>query len=415
MSAETKNEKTTFRVLALMEAGTVSGPAKNLIEFCRRARTLGESSGDAPAAEVSLVTFHRGSKDSLTTRADEEIRTKARGPNPFVVAARAAGVEVDVIRERFRFDPRVLGELRSIVERHRPDIIQTHQVKSHFLLKLSGLWRRHPWIAFHHGYTTTDVKMQLYNRLNRWSLPTAHRVVTVCGAFAPQLTREGVRPERIFVRHNSINPNGNVDVDDDDTRALKEKLGIGGGERIIIAVGRLSREKAHVDLVNALGRLHADDPSINFRLVIVGDGPEQQAVERGAREQGINERIVFAGHVSDVRPFYALADLMVLPSHSEGSPNVLLEAMAAGVPVVATSVGGVPEIVEDEESALLVAPRDHVAMAGAVARLLNDEMLARRLSAKARSLVAAHYTPDAYARSVVELYREVWRGREAIE
>ncbi|MDT7688778.1 MAG: hypothetical protein QOE46_1537 [Acidobacteriota bacterium] len=401
MSAETKKDKTTFRVLALMEAGTVSGPAKNLIEFCRRARSLGETLEDVPSAQVSLVTFQRGGAGAMHD---------VSSPNPFVAAARAGGVEVDVIRERFRFDPRVLGELRSIVERHSPDIIQTHQVKSHFLVKLSGLWRRHPWIAFHHGYTTTDVKMQFYNRLNRWSLPTAHRVVTVCGAFAPQLTREGVRPERIFVRHNSINPNSAGGVNDDDVRALKERLGIGEGERIVLAVGRLSREKAHVDLVNALGRMHATDPAINFRLVIVGEGPEQQAVERAAREQGVNERVVFAGHVSDVRPFYALADVMVLPSHSEGSPNVLLEAMAAGVPVVATKVGGVPEIVEDEESALLVAPRDHIAMAEAVARLINGAPLAKRLASKARALVAAHYTPDAYARSITGLYHEVWRA-----
>jgi glycosyltransferase involved in cell wall biosynthesis len=404
MSAETKKDKKTFRVLALMEASTVSGPAKNLIEFCRRARTLGASADETPAAEVSIVTFQRGAEDSSTD---------APAPNAFVAAARAAGVEVDVLHERFRFDPRVLGQLREVVTRQRPDIIQTHQVKSHFLLKLSGLWRQHPWIAFHHGYTTTDLKMELYNRLNRWSLPTARRVVTVCGAFSPRLTREGVRPERIFVRHNSINPNGNAGTNAEDVRALRAKLGIDEGARIILAVGRLSREKGHADLIRALGHLRASEPGVDFRLVIVGEGPERPAVFAAAHEAGVAERLVFAGHVSDVRPFYALADVLALPSHSEGSPNVLLEAMAAGLPVAATNVGGVPEIVSDGESALLVEAHDPEGMAAALARLLKDEELGRRLASNARALVEAHYTPDAYARSLTELYREVWRNREA--
>ena len=399
MSAETSEAQPTLRVLALMEAATVTGPAKNLIEFCRRARSLGAAAGDPPAAEITFVTFQRGHAD------------EGEAPNPFVAAARAAGVGVEVIPERFRFDARVVGDLRRVVEKRRPDIIQSHMVKSHFLVRLSGLRRRLPWVAFHHGYTTTDLKMELYNRLDRWSLPAADRVVTVCGAFAGQLTRIGVSPEKIFVRHNSINLNGTPPPSAGDARALRERLGIAEGERVVLAVGRLSREKAHVDLVNALGRLRAG--GADFRLVVVGEGPERPAVESAACEQGISDRVVFAGHVSDVRPFYALADVLALPSHSEGSPNVLLEAMAAGLPVVATAVGGVPEIVAHEESALLVGPRDPEALAAAVGRMLRDEPLARRLSERAAALIAESYTPDAYARSVAGLYREVRRGREA--
>jgi len=402
MSAETNEDQKSLRVLSLMEATTVTGPAKNLIAFCRRVRTLVPAQGGPPPAEVSLVTFHRGA-----LRGGE-------APNSFVESARSSGVEVDVIGERFRFDARVLGELRRVVERRRPDIIESHQIKSHFLVKLSGLWRRHPWVAVHHGYTTTDLKMELYNRLNRWSLPSAHRVVTVCGAFARQLTaREGVRPERIFVRHNAIESNGAARPSAADTRALKARLGIPEGSRVVLAVGRFSREKGHSDLVRALGRLRAQDPSLDFRLLLVGEGPERVHVEAAARESGVADLLVFAGHVSDVSPFYAAADVLALPSHSEGSPNVLLEAMAAGLPVAATAVGGVPEIVAHEESALLVAPHDPAGMAEAVGRLLRDEALARGLAARASAVVAEGYTPDAYARSLAGLYRELWLARGA--
>jgi glycosyltransferase involved in cell wall biosynthesis len=405
----------TLRVLALMEATTVSGPAKNLIEFCRRARTLDPLPTGAPAFEISIATFHRGPAASESENGDGARRGAAdRAPNQFVAAARGAGVSVDVIPERFRFDPRVVGELRSVVARRAPDIIQSHQIKSHFLVKLAGLWRERPWIAFHHGYTETDLKMQLYNRLNRWSLPAAHRVVTVCEAFAQQLTaREGVRPERISVRHNSIKAGGFACSAGGEAAALRERFGISEGERVVLAIGRLSREKGHADLVRALGRLRRARPDIDFKLLVVGEGPERARVERAAADEGIAGRVVFAGQVGDVRPYYAAADVLALPSHSEGSPNVLLETMAAGVPAVAAAVGGVPEIATHELTALLVAPRDPAAMAESLARLLTDARLAGELAANASALVAESYSPEAYARSLFGIYRGLMAGRKA--
>lgn len=404
----------TLRVLALMEATTVSGPAKNLIGFCRRARTLDPLPDGSPAFEISIATFHRGGERGSAGRESSNGGGAARGaageaPNLFVEAAREAGVTVDVIAERFRFDPRVVAGLRAVVARRAPDIIQSHQIKSHFLVKLAGLWRERPWIAFHHGYTETDLKMQLYNRLNRWSLPTCDRVVTVCEAFARQLTaREGVRPERIAVRHNSIKVDGFTPAAaDEEARRLRERHGVKEGERVVLAIGRLSREKGHVDLVSALGRLRRARPDIDFKLLVVGEGPERSRVERAAADEGIAERVVFVGQVGDVRPYYAAADVLALPSHSEGSPNVLLETMAAGVPAVAAAVGGVPEIATHEKTALLVAPRDTAAMAESLARVLSDARLAAEMAANAAALVAAGYSPEAYARSLFGIYREL--------
>lgn len=378
----------TIKLLSVMEATTVTGPAKNLLGFAGRARAreFTEPLG-LPRVETTIVTFVRGASGA---------------PNAFVSAARAAGVEVEIIPERFRFDPRVFRELRSVVERCAPDVLQTHSVKSHLLLRLSGLGRNYPWVAFHHGYTTPDVKMRLYNQLDRWSLPSAARVVTVCGPFAERLARGGVRRERISVLHNSVAPA--AAPREEVTRALGVKLGLGEGERVILSVGRLSQEKGHADLVAALDHLRGLAPGLSFKLVLVGDGPERTRLEAEARTRGLSDRVVFAGHHADVRPFYALADVLVLPSYSEGSPNVLLEAMAAGLPVVATAVGGVPEIVAHEESALLIAPRDEQALAAAVARILSDAPLARGLAAKALELAAERFSPEAYARSVIEIY-----------
>ena len=386
----------TIKLLALMEATTVTGPAKNLINFGQRARSHEWAAAGLPRVETFIVTFDRALGEGAA---------HTGASNKFVEAARAAGLEVDVIRERFRFDPRVVEQLRRVVERRAPDVIQTHMVKSHFLVRLSGLGARRPWVAFHHGYTTTDLKMRAYNQLNRWSLPAATRVVTVCGQFARRLERAGVSAERVSVRHNSVSAPANVSREE--AEELRAAIGVTRDERMVLAVGRLSREKGHVLLVEALGELRRQNPALKFKLVVVGDGPERPRVEGAARARGVSDALVFAGHRGDVRPFYAAADALALPSHSEGSPNVLLEAMAARVPVVATAVGGVPEIVSHEESALVVPPRDARALAAALARVLVEPALAARLAARAAERAASHFSPDSYTRSLIEIYREL--------
>jgi glycosyltransferase involved in cell wall biosynthesis len=181
----------------------------------------------------------------------------------------------------------------------------------------------------------------------------------------------------------------------------------------VLTIGRLSREKAHLDLVNAFARLRHDYAELNAKLLIVGDGPERGAVEAAIKTLGIGGRVYLAGQISDVRPYYAAADVFVLPSHSEGSPYVLLEAMRAGMPLIATSVGGVPEMVADKETALLVSPRDTQAMAAAIARVLQDAQLAHQLAANASALVATRYSPEVYVRSLFEIYRSLIPGKAA--
>ena len=172
----------------------------------------------------------------------------------------------------------------------------------------------------------------------------------------------------------------------------------------------VSLKKGHLDLIDAVAHLRRLRPSLSFRLVLVGEGPDRRAIERKAAALGVEDRITLAGHRIDVRPYYALADLLLMPSHSEGSPNVLLEAMSAGIPVAATSVGGIPEIAGHEENALLVARGDMDAMANAAVRLLEDPGLARRLADSAVK-VACNYTPEAYSQALLQLYDQVLAER----
>jgi glycosyltransferase involved in cell wall biosynthesis len=287
---------------------------------------------------------------------------------------------------------------------YAPDIVQTNNVKSHFLVKLARLHKRHRWIAFHHGYTATDAKVKLYNQLDRWSLPSADRAVAVCGPFRDQLVSIGVRRERIRVLHNSAA----VQHGPFDSATVRHKFGIPRTAKVLLTVGRLSYEKGHADLLSSLGSLTRTHPDLDWRWLVVGSGPEQTRLEALARSKGLAERIIFAGQQADVLPFYAAADAMVLPSHTEGSPHVVLEAMSAGIPIVATRVGGVPEIL-NQDLAVLVPPGDETAMTDAIADLLSDSAAAERRAEAARCVLDKRFSHEAYRRELVQLYGEVLR------
>src|SRR5207253_607507 len=145
---------------------------------------------------------------------------------------------LDVISERGRFDRRIVRALRQIVNEQKPDVVVTHSVKSHFVMFRSKLWQEFPWVAYHHGYTATDLKMRFYNLFDRRSLPKADRVVTVCEAFADELaTHKRVPREHISVLHNSIRPQPRAN--ETSVRALREQLSISTDEKVILSIGRL--------------------------------------------------------------------------------------------------------------------------------------------------------------------------------
>jgi glycosyltransferase involved in cell wall biosynthesis len=364
----------TIRILAIMEANSITGPAKNLSEFARRGRETD--------LDFSIVTYNR-----------------APGDSAFAAAAKSAGIPAHTIFERRRFDTGVLSGLREIIDRERPDIVQSHNVKSHFFVRLLGIPARLPWIAFNHGYTAQSTLDQMYSQLDYWSLRRAYRAVVVCQPFARAIERRGVPRDRIHIQHNSVKPFTAPPAAE--VLAIQRELGI--TLPVVLAVGRLSAEKGHADLLEAVARV-SDPP---FQLVIVGDGPERCRLDEQIVRLRLEQRVILAGHRPDVRPFYAAATLLALPSHSEGSPNVVLEAMAAGVPVAATNVGGVPEILENERTGLLVPARDPDAMAGAIRRLLLAPETRCALADAARQEVEAHYTPEAYHQSMAAFYREV--------
>ncbi|MGE5359204.1 MAG: glycosyltransferase [Bacteroidales bacterium] len=221
--------------------------------------------------------------------------------------------------------------------------------------------------------------------LQRFGYSAAHRVVANSEAGAARLRREGIEPDRICVVRNGL------DLDQLASAPPRRR-----GYRVI-TVARLRAEKAHEVLIAAIARVRRAMPEVT--LQIVGDGPREGALRDIVAREALESCVEFLGHRDDVAQLLRASDYFVLPSRIEASPNAALEAMAVGLPVVASDVGGIPEAITDGVTGLLVPPDDPDALAGALFRLFDDPALADRLGRDGHEHVIRHYS---FARMVAQ-------------
>jgi glycosyltransferase involved in cell wall biosynthesis len=230
-------------------------------------------------------------------------------------------------------------------------------------------------------------------RLQRQAYRAASKVVANSSAARRMLEAEGLATASI-----AVIPNG-VEIPPGPGRADRSA---GERRRTIVTVANLRAEKSHETLIDAAAALRADFPDL--QVWIVGDGPRRTELERRVRDQGLQSTVQFLGHREDVPDLLAAADVFVLPSRSEAFPNGAIEAMAAGLPVVASAVGGLLDLIEHGRTGLLVEPGNSMALAGALRSLVEDEPTAARLGRAARDEIAAHYSFDRMVRAFEDLY-----------
>jgi glycosyltransferase involved in cell wall biosynthesis len=380
-----------IRALVFHENATATGVGRVALGFADAAR---HKESDLPAVDVTFVMYRRNDQQTA-----------------FASAALAVGIPVIEVPERGRWDLKVLPEIRRIVREFQPDILETHNIKSHFLVRANGLHREFPWVAWNHGYTSKDRLDRAYNQIDRWSLHGAFRLMTMCQPFSAAIQELGVPREKITILHNFVE--AYTRPREDEIFRIREQLKL-GDELLVLTVGRMSLEKGHANLLSAIALLKAVPGLPKHRFLLVGDGPEEQNLRRQAASLGIEDRILWTGFQKNVAPYYAMATIYALPSVSEGSPNVILEAMAAGLPIAATRAGGVPEILEDEKTALVVPTQNPQALAEALRNLLLSQDFRARLASTAQTQVEAEHTLHAYKRSLTKFYVEtlrMWQGK----
>jgi len=325
-------------------------------------------------------------------------------PNEFLEAARERGYLCWELEARGKVDRTVLARLRKILSERDVAVLCVHGYKAHVLGRLATRGLGIPVLPFVRGFTAENWRVCAYEWLDRQLLRRSPMVVVVSQALKETIVRCGVRPTRVAVVHNAVDLDRMAPPSGGPTRAeIKASMGLSQHVRLAISVGRLSSEKGHRYLVAAAPRIVSEVPTA--KLALVGDGAEAPGIRQQITDLGLNGCVVLAGFRRDVPALLRAADVFVLPSLSEGLPNAALEALAAGVPTVATAVGGTPEVVRHEQTGLLVPSQDPGALAEAVVRLLRDRELAGRLAREGRRLVEREFTFGRQARALEALYR----------
>ncbi len=231
------------------------------------------------------------------------------------------------------------------------------------------------------------------------------RVAAVSIAVKDALMDSGVPEAKIGLIYNAVALK-RFDPSAVDGRSARSKLGFAPDDIVVGTAGKLEEGKGVFELVRAAALLAKGRPSL--KLLFVGDGPEKARLEKEAEQLSIRDRVIFAGLRDDMEEMYAAMDIFVLPSTCiEAFGMVIIEAMAMRRPVVATEIGGIPEVVKDGVNGLLVKPGDHSALAEAMSRLMDDAELSSGLASEGRSTVERYYSEDAMGRAFEGMLQQV--------
>lgn len=325
----------------------------------------------------------------------------------FLRKSREAGHQSDVVRSDFPNGFRVINELTDRLRSLRADVFITHGYKSNLFGRPAARRAGLPIISVSRGWTGESWKVRLYDAIDRAHLRMMDHVVCVSEGQADKVRRLGVRPQRMSVIHNAARLEA-FEFPDRSHHARLHEIAGGEGE-IILAAGRLSPEKGFAVLVESAAQVLQRFPGCRF--VLFGEGAERATLERRVAELGIGDRFRMPGLRSDLDSLLPWADLVVLPSFTEGLPNVALEAGAAGVPVVATAVGGTPEVVIDGETGLLVPPGNASALADGIARLLGDPSLRANFRVTAQQWMRDRFSFEMQANAYIHLFEMLTNGK----
>jgi glycosyltransferase involved in cell wall biosynthesis len=317
--------------------------------------------------------------------------------SPVIVELRARGITVHSLRVRGRSYLATIRALRRIVAAVKPDVVHSHGYLTDVLLAVRQSRRSPPLVATAHGFTGGDFKNRLYEWLQIRSHRRFNAVIAVSGSIRDRLVAAGVTREQVHVLRNAWSSAAEALTAD----AARETLGVPGTRHSLGWIGRISREKGLDVLIRALPAL-SDLP---IWLTIIGDGGERTATEALALELGVLDRIKWVGVLPEAARLLPAFDVLVLSSRTEGTPITLLEAMSASVPIVATSVGGVPEAVSPAE-ALLVPSEDPDALAAAIRTTLANPTVARERAARARALLESSFAVAPWLAAHERIYRD---------
>jgi glycosyltransferase involved in cell wall biosynthesis len=380
----------------------------------RVVRVIARLNMGGPALHVAYLTAglrERGYETTLVAG------TLAKGEDSMAFVADELGVPVERVealqREISPFrDMLAILRLARIIRRVRPEILHTHTAKAGAVGRIAAMLAgdARPPIVVHtfHGHVLRGyfgtLRSRAFALLERWLARSTTCLVAVSPQVRDDLVRLGVaRAHKFAVIRLGIELDDRVRAKENGRHETRRMLGIPPDAFTVGWIGRMTGVKRTDDVLLAFRSLR--ERGVTARLCLVGDGPDRQHVERRAHDLGVMRETLFLGYQDDVAPYFAAFDAFILPSANEGTPVTTIEALAAGKPVVATRVGGVPDVVRDGEDGFLVDPGNVVELAERLAALAHDPALRERMGAAGRARVLPRYAVQRLVEDVDRLYR----------
>lgn len=327
---------------------------------------------------------------------------------PFAQLAQEAGIDVDVIDMRSKYNVGAFQAMKNLLLRHRVDIVHTHGVRANLVGRLGARMAGiKPIVTTIHSVLEQDYPSfwaRVTNQLmEQMTLGYVQQFVTVSEGLKADLVSKGISQDKITTIYNGIDfaqfkPRGQGE-------AWRQKLGIAPDKLVVGILARLHPVKGHQYFLEAADRIRHSCPNVHF--LIVGSGLGKEQVLAQVERLNLQDQVTLTGFVDDIVGIYDLLDVLVISSLSEGFGLTAVEAMAMQVPVVATNVGGLPEVIQDGVSGYLVPPANGPALAGKVLRLLSDNQLAQTIASSAFEWAESKFTVQAMIDQTQALYTKI--------
>jgi glycosyltransferase involved in cell wall biosynthesis len=313
--------------------------------------------------------------------------------------ATAAGVKCHPLHIRNAVDLPAGVRLRAILKRERYDVVHFHTSRAHSMAPFARGFAR-----------ALVVTRRMDSRPNRWFAPYLYNravdgVVAISSGVADSLAAAGVERERVTVIHSGVDCERFRPPTSEERAGARSALGISAGEFLISAVGALEARKGHRYLIEAIGKLAAGGNPVKVKCLIAGQGSIYEILRREIALVRSADRIKLIGKIDDPRELLWASDVFAMPSLKEGLGVAALEAMASGLPIVASDVGGLREVIEHDRTGIIVPPENPAAIGSAIGRLMESAELRAQMGAAARARVVENYSMEKMSARTLALYR----------
>jgi len=300
------------------------------------------------------------------------------------------------------YDFSVIHQLGNFLKEHDIDILCTHDYRTHLIGMLARGKHRLRWMAFSRGWTQENIKIKFYNTLDKIFIRQADRIVAVSEAQKKKLRRLLIPSSKISVVYNAIDETYFKNISQVN---LRERFNFPQEAVICISGGRFSKEKGQIYFVKAAINVLKENK--RFRFILFGEGPDLMGIKELIKKEGYEKEIICPGFEKNLIGCLKGADILVNPSLSEGLPNIILEALAMEVPVIATDVGGVPEIITDGVNGSLVPAKDIEGLKNKIVAIADDKITREKFVNNGKRTLKDKFSFSLQVEKLLAIYKKV--------